>query len=306
MDSKLMQYIPQDDIYLFNTGNAQKAWLCFGCRYIPEIGLHRFLVWAPNAQAVSLVGDFNGWDPFATPMERVEGGVWAVFIENIGLGGLYKYAVTQADGRTVYKADPFASWGQNGSQTASMVYDERFEWTDKDYMARRAHRDFMHRPMSIYEVHAGSWKAFSYERAQYRDLADMLADYCKEMGYTHVELMPLMEFPFDASWGYQVTGYYAPTSRYGRPEDFAYLIDRLHQAGIQVILDFVPAHFPKDSYGLGEFDGSPLYESADPLRAEYPEWGTFAFDHGKPEVRSFLISSAFYWSSTSTPCAWTR
>ena len=221
MDSKLMQYIPQDDIYLFNTGNAQKAWLCFGCHYIPELGLHRFILWAPNAQAVSLVGDFNGWNRTATPMERVEGGVWAAFVDNIGLGGLYKFAVTQANGNIVLKSDPFAAWGQNGNQNASMVYDDHYMWTDGDYMARRAKRDFMHSPMSIYEVHAGSWKGFSYERAQYRDLADMLADYCLEMGYTHVELMPLMEYPFDASWGSQVTGYYEPTSRYGRPEDFA-------------------------------------------------------------------------------------
>ena len=292
MDSKLMQYIPQSDIYLFNTGNAQKAWLCFGCRYIQELGLHRFLVWAPNARAVSLVGDFNGWDPSATPMERVEGGVWAVFVENIGLGGLYKYAVTQADGRMVYKADPFAAWSQNGSQTASMVYDDRYEWTDGDYMTRRAHRDFMHAPMSIYEVHAGSWKDFSNERAQYRDLADMLAEYCRDMGYTHVELMPLMEYPYDASWGYQVTGYYAPTSRYGRPEDFAYLVDRLHRDNIGVIMDWVPAHFPKDEHGLASFDGTPLYECKERRMAEHPEWGTLIFDYASSQVQSFLISSA--------------
>ena len=292
MDNKLMQYIPQDDIFLFNTGNAQKAWLCFGCRYIPEIGLHRFLLWAPNARAVSLVGEFNGWDPSATPMERIEGGVWAVFVENIGLGGLYKFAVTQANGKVVWKTDPFAAWAQNGSDNAAMVYDDHYEWTDGAYMKKRAKRDFMHSPMSIYEVHAGSWKPFSYERAQYRDLADGLAAYCKEMGYTHVELMPLMEYPFDASWGYQVTGYYAPTSRYGRPEDFAYLIDRLHRDNIGVIMDWVPAHFPKDEHGLANFDGTPLYECKERRMAEHPEWGTLIFDYASNQVQSFLISSA--------------
>ncbi|MBQ6397640.1 MAG: 1,4-alpha-glucan branching protein GlgB [Oscillospiraceae bacterium] len=292
MDKKLMQYIPQNDIYLFNTGNAQKAWLCFGCRYIPEIGLHRFLLWAPNARAVSLVGEFNGWDPAATPMERVEGGVWAVFVENIGLGGLYKYAVTQASGKVVWKTDPFAAWAQNGSDNAAMVYDDHYEWTDGAYMKKRAKRDFMHSPMSIYELHAGSWKPFSYERAQYRDLADELAAYCKEMGYTHVELMPLMEYPFDASWGYQVTGYYAPTSRYGRPEDFAYLVDRLHRDDIGVIMDWVPAHFPRDEHGLANFDGTPLFECKEKRMAEHPEWGTLIFDYASNQVQSFLISSA--------------
>ena len=292
MDQKLMQYVPKDDIYLFNTGNARKAWLCFGCRYISEIGMHRFILWAPNARAVSLVGDFNGWDPQATPMEWVEGGVWVAFVENIGLGGLYKYAVTQADGKVVWKTDPFAAWAQNGIENAAMVYDDHYDWTDGDYMRRRASRDFMHCPMSIYEVHAGSWKAFSNQRAQYRDLADMLAAYCVEMGYTHVELMPLMEFPYDGSWGYQVTGYYAPTSRYGRPEDFAYLVDRLHRDNIGVILDWVPAHFPKDAHGLANFDGTPLYECKEKRMAEHPEWGTLVFDYASSQVQSFLISSA--------------
>ena len=292
MDNKLMQYIPKDDIYLFNTGNAQKAWLCFGCHYIPEIGMHRFIVWAPNARGVSVVGDFNGWDPSATPMEWVEGGVWVAFVENIGLGGLYKFAVTQANGNLVWKSDPFAAWGQNGSDTASMVYDDHYDWTDGAYMKKREKRDFMHSPMSIYELHAGSWKPFSYQRAQYRDLADMLAEYCKEMGYTHVELMPLMEYPYDASWGYQVTGYFAPTSRYGRPEDFAYLIDRLHRDNIGVIMDWVPAHFPRDEHGLANFDGTPLFECKERRMAEHPEWGTLIFDYASSQVQSFLISSA--------------
>ena len=292
MDEKLMRYIPVDDIYLFNTGNARKAWLCFGCRYIPELGMHRFIVWAPNASAVSLVGDFNGWNVFATPMERLEGGVWAVFVKDIGEGGHYKFAVTRANGWTVLKTDPFAAWAQNGSNNASLVYDGRYDWTDGEYMSRRAERDFMHRPMSIYELHAGSWKGFSGTRAQYCELGDMLADYCRDMGYTHVELMPLMEYPYDASWGYQVTGYYAPTSRYGRPEDFAYLVDRLHREGIGVIMDWVPAHFPRDEHGLAEFDGTPLFECKERRMAEHPEWGTLIFDYASTQVQSFLISSA--------------
>ena len=292
MDGHLMQYIPREDIYLFNTGSAQKAWLCFGCRYIPELGMHRFLVWAPNARAVSLVGDFNGWDRSAAPMERLEGGVWAAFVENVGEGSLYKFAVTQTNGNTVLKTDPFAAWAQNGSDTASLVYDGRYEWTDGEYMARRARRDFMHAPMSIYELHAGSWKAFSNTRPQYSELGEMLADYCLEMGYTHVELMPLMEYPYDASWGYQVTGYYAPTSRYGKPSDFAYLIDRLHRDNIGVIMDWVPAHFPRDEHGLAYFDGTPLFECKERRMAEHPEWGTLIFDYASDQVQSFLVSSA--------------
>ena len=292
MDAKLMQYIPRDDIYLFNTGEARKAWLSFGCRYIPEIDMHRFLVWAPNARGVSVVGDFNSWDRGATPMEWQEGGVWAAFVKNIGTGGLYKFAVTRADGSVVLKSDPFAAWSQNGSDNASLVYDDTYSWNDGEYMARREKRDFMHAPMSIYEVHAGSWKGFSGQRAQYRELADMLAEYCEDMGYTHVELMPLTEFPYDASWGYQVTGYYAPTSRYGRPEDFAYLVDRLHRSNIGVIMDWVPAHFPRDEHGLASFDGTPLFECKERRMAEHPEWGTLIFDYASTQVQSFLISSA--------------
>ena len=292
MDNKLLQFIPRDDIYLFNTGNAQKAWLSFGCRYIQELGMHRFLVWAPNAGGVSVVGDFNGWNPDATPMEWVEGGVWAAFVGNIGEGALYKYAVKQASGAVALKSDPFAAWAQNGSDNASLVYDGGFDWTDGEYMARRAQRDFLRAPMSIYELHAGSWKDFSNTRPQYSELGEMLADYCRDMGYTHVELMPLMEYPFDASWGYQVTGYYAPTSRYGKPSDFAYLVDRLHRDNIGVIMDWVPAHFPRDEHGLASFDGTPLFECKERRMAEHPEWGTLIFDYASPQVQSFLVSSA--------------
>lgn len=206
MESAYLRHIPQEDIYLFNTGNAKKAWLCFGCRYIPELKAHRFIVWAPNAQRVSLVGSFNGWDRDAMPMEKIEGGVWVCFAEGIENGTLYKYCVTGADGRQILKSDPFAAYSQTGSETASIVWNGGdFRWGDGEYMQRRAKRDFMTQPMSIYELHLGSWKNMPGERPLYRELADALADYCTDMGYTHIEIMPVTEYPLDASWGYQVT-----------------------------------------------------------------------------------------------------
>ena len=293
MDPKFAEYIPQGDIYLFNSGKARKAWLCFGCHYIPALGAHRFAVWAPNAAAVSLCGDFNGWDRDATPMERQEGGVWVCFVEGLCNGQLYKFCVTAAGGERMLKADPFAAFSQNGAETASIVWDGvDYPWGDGEYMARRAKRDFMSEPMSIYELHPGSWRDFCYQRPPYRELADGLRAYCLDMGYTHVELMPVTEYPYDASWGYQVTGYYAPTSRYGQPEDFKYLVDTLHKAGVSVIMDWVPAHFPRDSHGLALFDGSPLFECKETRMANHPEWGTLIFDYGSTQVQSFLVSSA--------------
>ena len=293
MDDLHLRYIPQDDIYLFNTGSARMAWLCYGCCYIPELNAHRFLVWAPNARAVHLVGDFNQWAWDATPMEPLEGGVWAVFVEGLWNGMNYKYCVTQADGRRVLKADPFAAFSQNGSQNASLVWTEHdFPWSDAAFLRRRAERNFMRSPMSIYELHLGSWRIPTGGVVTYRGVAQELADYCVDMGYTHVELMPVTEYPFDASWGYQVTGYYAPTSRYGNPDDFKYFIDTLHRAGLGVIMDWVPAHFPKDEHGLALFDGTPLFECKEKRMAEHPEWGTLIFDYNSPQVQSFLISSA--------------
>ncbi|MBQ9248731.1 MAG: 1,4-alpha-glucan branching protein GlgB [Oscillospiraceae bacterium] len=292
MDAQHLKHIPRDDIYLFNTGNARKAWLCFGCRYVPELEAHRFLVWAPNARAVSLVGDFNGWDWGATPMEKLEGGVWAVFLEGLQDGQRYKYCVTGADGREVLKADPFAAYSQCGMETASMVWTERgYPWTDGTYMKKRAQRNFMSSPMSIYELHPGSWQ-IPEGGVNYRWLADSLAEYCVDMGYTHVELMPVTEYPYDGSWGYQVTGYYAPTSRYGSPDDFRYFVDKLHSVGLGVIMDWVPAHFPKDEHGLAMFDGTPLFECKERRMAEHPEWGTLIFDYASDQVQSFLVSSA--------------
>ena len=288
MTSSLIEkYIPRDDIFLFNTGNAKKAWLLFGCHCIPEEKLHRFVVWAPNAKEVSVVGDFNGWDESKNPMQKLDT-VWVCFIPGLKRGDLYKFCVTGADGKRVLKADPFAFCSQSGLDTASVVWETEHVWRDGDYLAKRAGKDVFSSPMSIYEMHLGSWK----EETNYARLAPKIRDYCLEMGFTHVELLPITEYPFPGSWGYQVTGYYAPTSRYGTPDDFAELIDTLHAAGIGVIIDWVPAHFPRDEHGLARFDGTNLFECKEKRMAEHPEWGTLIFDYEMPEVQSFLISSA--------------
>ena len=293
MNPEYLPYVPSDDIYLFNTGKLQKAWLSFGCRYIPELGLHRFLVWAPNARSVSVVGDFNGWHWDDHFMERVPGGCWVAFVPGVWHGARYKYAVEGCDGRRILKDDPFTAFSQHTSETASIVFDHsEFTWSDAEYLAHRAKRDFMTAPMSIYEVHIGSWKALPGFRPVYREIADELAVYCREMGFTHVELLPITEYPYDGSWGYQVTGYYAPTSRYGNPDDFRYLVDKLHQNGIGLIMDWVPAHFPKDEHGLARFDGSPQFECKEERMANHPEWGTLIFDYASDQVQSFLVSSA--------------
>ena len=290
MDQRHLAYIPRDDIYLFNTGHARKAWLCYGCRWIPELNEYRFLVWAPNAREVTLVGEFNGWN--GTPMERMEGDVWVCFVGNAHVSQCYKYRVTGADGKTVLKSDPFAAFSQSGKDNASLVWDGgHYVWQDGDYMRSRASQNFMTAPMSIYELHLGSWKTPA-RGLTYSALGEEIAAYCKDMGFTHVELMPVTEYPFDGSWGYQVTGYYAPTSRYGNPDDFRYFIDTLHRAGIGVIMDWVPAHFPRDEHGLRLWDGTPLYECKEKRMAEHPEWGTMIFDYASNQVQSFLISSA--------------
>lgn len=292
MEDKYLKYIPKDDIYLFNTGAACKAWLCFGCRYIPALNAHRFAVWAPNARSVTLAGDFNGWSWDSLPMEKIEGGVWIAFVEGVYEGQMYKFCVEGCDGSRALKSDPFAAFSEHGEDTASIVCCESsHSWRDGAYMRRRAARSFMSSPMSVYEVHLGSWKDLP-GGLNYRALGDALAEYCADMGYTHVELMPVTEYPYDGSWGYQVTGYYAPTSRYGTPDDFRYLVDRLHRAGVGVIMDWVPAHFPKDAHGLASFDGSPLYECKEKRMAEHPEWGTLIFDYASDQVQSFLVSSA--------------
>lgn len=293
MDKLFLKYIPRDDIYLFNTGNAEKAWLCFGCNWIKELKMHRFIVWAPNAKRVSVVGDFNNWNADADVLEPYEGGVWVGFKKGLKDGDLYKYCIDGADGKQVLKSDPFAAYNECGIRTASVVFtSEEYKWHDRKFLEKRNRNNFMTSPMSIYEIHAGAWRHFAKEGPIYRNLADELSVYCKEMGYTHVELMPITEYPFDGSWGYQVSGYYAPTSRYGNPDDFKYFVDTMHRAGISVIMDWVPAHFPKDEHGLARFDGSPQFECKEKRMAEHPEWGTLIFDYASDQVKSFLISSA--------------
>ncbi len=291
------------DNYLFRQGTSYEVYKKMGAHIVTENDVKgtRFVLWAPNAQAVSVVCETIEPDR-EIPMERSADGIWEVFIPQIKSGDVYRYAITGADGVKRYKSDPYSFRYQLRPDNGSVVCSLRgYKWNDSDYMADVDNTAVIDRPMAIYEVHLGSWKKEYKDEddpdgfMNYRELGDQLADYVSYMGYTHVELMGICEYPFDPSWGYQVTGYFAPTSRYGAPNDLRYMIDTLHQRGIGVILDWVPAHFPKDDFALGRFDGTPLYESADPLRAEFPIWGTYAFDHGKPEVRSFLISSAFYW-----------
>ncbi|MBQ8451870.1 MAG: 1,4-alpha-glucan branching protein GlgB [Clostridia bacterium] len=287
------------DSYLFHEGTNYEAYKKLGAHIVEENGVigTNFAVWAPSAKYVALITAPTGWET-EIPMERSNGGVWEKFLACVGSGDAYRYVIVGADGVKRYKSDPYSFRMELRPDNASIVFDlNSYEWGDSEYQSRRDNKFVVQRPMSTYEVHLGSWKRNWSANGflNYRELADQLAEYVTYMGYTHVELMGICEYPFDGSWGYQVTGYFAPTSRYGDPNDFRYLVDKLHQSGVGVILDWVPAHFPKDSFCLEKFDGTPLYEPADPLRAEYPEWGTYAFDHGKPEVRSFLISSAFYW-----------
>ena len=303
---KAMGNFTELDAYLFGQGTHYDIYKKLGAHLSVDgkkKGV-RFAVWAPNAKRVFVIGEFNGWDETANEMERVEPesiGVFETFVPNIGTGVLYKYLIETADGTLLYKADPYANEAELRPGTASKVADiEHFKWTDSKWMKDRAAcKDPYEKPMAIYEVHPGSWMRHPGREDEgfytYRQLAHALADYVKEMGYTHVELMGILEYPFDGSWGYQVTGYYAPTSRYGTPEDFAYFVDYLHKKGIGVILDWVPAHFPKDAHGLADFDGTPIYEYADPRMGEHPDWGTKIFDYGKSEVKNFLIGSALLW-----------
>ena len=286
----------QEDVYLFNTGEAQRAYLTLGCHYIEETKEHRFCVWAPNASSVSVIGDFNGWDGTKNVMERCEGGLFVAYIKGVKQGALYKYLIRGYDGQDHYKADPFAFYSELRPGTASRVWDlSGYEWHDEPFLKKRARTKIQKRPVSIYELHLGSWRR--HEDGSfftYRETADELAPYLKKMGFTHVELMPITEHPFDGSWGYQVTGYYSVTSRYGTPQDFMYFVDKLHEAGIGVILDWVPAHFPRDAHGLRRFDGTALFEHENPLQGEMPQWGTMLFNYGRPEVQSFLVSSAVF------------
>lgn len=282
-------------LYLFNEGKSAYAYRALGCHRVDaEDGssAFRFAVWAPNARAVSVVGSFNGWNPAAAPMERCgTTGVWQAVAGNANVGDTYKYAITTGEGQLIYKADPFAFYSEHRPDTASIVWEiDGYEWHDAAHMEARGTYDPHTAPMSIYEVHLGSWRA----GLDYEALAYELVNYVVDMGYTHVELMPLCEYPLDDSWGYQITGYYSITSRYGTPQQFKALVDACHRAGIGVILDWVPAHFTRDAHGLRRFDGTPLYEHPDPRRGEQPQWGTMLFNFERSEVQSFLISNAVF------------
>ncbi|HEU4626192.1 MAG TPA: 1,4-alpha-glucan branching protein GlgB [Steroidobacteraceae bacterium] len=303
--------LTEQDIYLFREGTHFRAYEKLGAHQIEgeparageTAGTH-FAVWAPNAARVSVVGDFNGWRPGAHPLQQRHDstGIWSAFVPGVKPGALYKYHIeSRHNGYTVQKADPYAFFNERPPRTASVVWDLSYEWGDGEWMRNRARNNASDAPWSIYEVHMGSWRRVPEEHNRsltYRELAHALGDYVSEMGFTHVEFLPVMEHPFYGSWGYQVTGYFAPTSRYGTPQDFMYLVDHLHRRGIGVILDWVPSHFPADEHGLAYFDGTHLYEHADPRKGFHPEWNSSIFNYGRAEVRNFLASSALFWLET--------
>ena len=283
-------------LYLFHSGKNYKAYEFFGCHRMKGEKFV-FRVWAPHAVCVYVTGDFNGWDDSADRMEQISPGIWEAEIDGVSVFDCYKYAIHTKGGKINMKADPYAFHAETRPGTASKVYgDIEYKWKDKKWYDKVKAENILERPVSIYEIHFGSWKQHENgDFLSYRQMAEELVPYVKEMGYTHIEMMPIMEYPFDGSWGYQVTSYFAPTSRYGTPEDLMYFIDACHKAEIGVILDWVPAHFPKDAYGLYEFDGECTYEYSDLKKGEHKEWGTRVFDYAKNEVKSFLISSAMYW-----------
>jgi 1,4-alpha-glucan branching enzyme len=295
------RYLPtlgQVDLHLIGEGRHENLWQVLGAHvrgYDTPNGTvtgTSFAVWAPNARGVRVLGDFNGWNGTVHPMRSLgSSGVWELFLPDVGDGALYKFEVLGADSQWREKADPMAFATQAPPATASRVYTSDYTWGDGDWLTERARGGWHERPMSVYEVHLGSWR----QGRSYRDLATELVDYVTRMGFTHVEFLPVAEHPFGGSWGYQVSGYYAPTARFGDPDDLRALIDALHQAGIGVIVDWVPAHFPKDTFSLGRFDGTPLYEHPDPRRGEHTEWGTYIFDFGRREVRNFLVANALFW-----------
>lgn len=295
-----VEEITKFDRYLFNRARHYKIYEKLGAhtKTINDKKGVFFACWAPNAVRVSVIGNFNNWDGRRDPMElMLDSGVWALFKPGLVEGELYKFEIKTKSGKIVQKADPYAFYNELRPKTASIVYTlEDYNWQDKDWMETRQTQDFYNKPMNIYEVHLGSWRRGENNRfLSYREIADALVPYITEMGFTHIELLPVAEHPLDGSWGYQITGYFAPTSRFGTPHDFQYFVDKFHQAGIGVILDWVPAHFPKDMFGLNKFDGTHLYEHADPRQGEHPDWGTKIFNYGRFEVKNFLISNALYW-----------
>ncbi len=284
------------DLHLIGEGRHERLWNALGAHVLRDndgnLRGTAFSVWAPNAQAVSVIGDMNYWDKFTHPMTKIgSSGIWEVFIPDVGSGTKYKYAIQTIDWRWVDHADPMAQATEVPPHTASIVHESTYEWKDKKWMEARKNFQAFKSPISVYEVHLGSWRP----GLNYRELAHQLAEYVKWIGFTHVEFLPVMEHPFGGSWGYQVTSLFAPTSRFGSPDDFKYLVDHLHQNGIGVILDWVPAHFPKDEWALAKFDGTALYEHEDPRLGEHPDWGTLIFNFGRNEVRNFLVASALYW-----------
>jgi 1,4-alpha-glucan branching enzyme len=290
------------DLYLFNEGTHVRLYEKLGAHVATVNGTPgvMFAVWAPNADDVSVVGDFNNWDPSATPLHaRESSGIWEGFLPGIGQSTIYKYSIKpRFSSQRIEKADPLGFAAEVRPHTASMVWDlSNYEWRDQAWLGQRGQAQAFDAPISMYEVHLGSWRRAPETGAflNYRDLGHQLAEYCQAMGYTHVELLPISEHPLDASWGYQTVGYYAPTSRFGNPDEFRAFVDILHQAGVGVLLDWVPAHFPRDAHGLANFDGTALYEHADPRQGEHPDWGTKIFNYGRNEVRSFLISNAVFW-----------
>jgi 1,4-alpha-glucan branching enzyme len=290
------------DLHLFAEGNHQCLYEKFGA-HLREAGGEKgvyFAVWAPNAARVSVVGDFNFWDGRVHPMRKlIASGVWEIFIPGVTEGAHYKYEIKTATGALLLKSDPFAFFSQHGVQTSSLVYDlERYQWSDRPWMEERTKKTWHRSAMSIYEVHLGSWRRVEEEgnrHMSYLEFAQTLLPYVLEMGFTHVELLPIAEHPFEGSWGYQVTNYYAPTSRFGTPDELRHFVDACHRAGVGVLMDWVPAHFPKDAHGLAEFDGTDLYEHADPRQGEHQDWGTLIFNLGRNEVRNFLTANALFW-----------
>jgi len=294
--------LTNDDLFLFNEGSHYRLYEKLGAHSLTVDGAEGtcFTVWAPNAKQVSVIGEFNGWDKSSHPLyPKGQSGIWEGFIPSVAQGSLYKYyLVSHRRGYHVEKADPFAFYNEIPPKTASIVWNLDYSWRDQAWMEQRHARNALDAPISIYEMHLGSWQRVPEEENRYlsyRELAPRLADYLKQLGFTHIEFLPVMEHPFYGSWGYQSTGYFAPTSRYGTPQDFMYLVDHLHQHDIGVILDWVPSHFPNDEHGLGYFDGTHLYEHGDPKQGIHPDWNSFIFNYGRHEVRSFLLSSALFW-----------
>ncbi|MGH9042448.1 MAG: GlgB N-terminal domain-containing protein, partial [Acidimicrobiia bacterium] len=289
------------DLHLLGEGRHEALWCNMGSRMRTHQGVRgaSFAVWAPNAHGARVVGDFNSWDGRLNPMRRLgSSGIWELFLPEVEPGARYKYEFVDANGQLRLKADPYAFATEVPPGTASVIFESAYDWGDNDWLDRRKRANHLESPVSVYECHVGSWKTVTEEGGRslsYRELADQLPDFLVDHGYTHVEFLPVAEHPFGGSWGYQVSAYYAPSARFGAPDDFRFLVDRLHQAGVGVIVDWVPAHFPKDDFALARFDGTALYEHEDPRQGEHPDWGTLVFNFGRNEVRNLLLANALFW-----------